>query len=242
MDYKLVLDDFEGPLELLYQLVKKNEINISEVSLAKITDQYLDYLDQMREFDIDLASEFLIIAAELIEIKIKALLPQEEDEEEEESEHELITRLREYELFKNIAQMLKEWEEEAGNRYQAQVDIEELMPEMLQVDLEISAAELYELVVKALTAEKEEETEVLRNPKLEYLKEEKFNIRNKIRDILKDIRKVNQEISFYQLIREENNQLEIVVSLLALLELMKRKRIKVVQDNNFSDIRISMER
>ncbi|PUU91446.1 MAG: segregation and condensation protein A, partial [Halanaerobium sp.] len=62
------------------------------------------------------------------------------------------------------------------------------------------------------------------------------------RDILKDIRKVNQEISFYQLIREENNQLEIVVSLLALLELMKRKRIKVVQDNNFSDIRISMER
>lgn len=242
MDYKLVLDDFEGPLELLYQLVKKNEINISEVSLAKITDQYLDYLDQMREFDIDLASEFLIIAAELIEIKIKALLPQEEEEEEEESEHELITRLREYELFKNIAQMLKEWEEEAGNRYQAQVDIEELMPEMLQVDLEISASELHELVVKALTAEKEEKTEVLRNPKLEYLKEEKFNIRNKIRDILKDIRKVNQEISFFHLIKEENNQLEIVVSLLALLELMKRKRIKVVQDNNFSDIRISMER
>jgi len=196
----------------------------------------------MREFDIDLASEFLIIAAELIEIKIKALLPQEEESEEEESEHELITRLREYELFKNIAQMLKEWEEEAGNRYRAQVDIEELMPEMLQVDLEISVSKLHELVIKALTAEKEEETEVLRNPKLEYLKEEKFNIRNKIRDILKDIRRVNQEVSFFHLIKEENNQLEIVVSLLALLELMKRKRIKVVQENNFSDIRISMER
>lgn len=241
MDYKVVLDDFEGPLELLYQLVKKNEINISEISLAKITDQYLDYLDQMREFDIDLASEFLIIAAELIEIKIKALLPKE-DEEEEESEHELITRLKEFELFKNIAQMLKEWEEEAGNRYKCQVDIEELMPEMLQVDLEISASELYELVVKAITAEKEEETEVLTNPKLDYLKEEKFNIRHKIRDMLKDIRKVNEEISFYHLIREENNQLEIVVSLLALLELMKRKRIKVVQKNNFSDIRIRLER
>lgn len=242
MDYKLVLDDFEGPLELLYQLVKKNEIKISEVSLARITDQYLDYLDQMREFDIDLASEFLIIAAELIEIKIKALLPEEVEQEEEESEHELITRLREYELFKNIAQMLKEWEEEAGKRYQAQVDIEELMPERLQVDLEISASKLYEMVVQALTAEKEEETEVLRNPKLEYLKEEKFNIRNKIRDILKDIRQVNQEISFFNLIKEEDNQLEIVVSLLALLELMKRKRIRVVQENNFSDIRISMER
>ncbi|MFW6266762.1 MAG: segregation and condensation protein A [Halanaerobium sp.] len=242
MDYKLVLDDFEGPLELLYQLVKKNEIKISELSLARITDQYLSYLDQMREFDIDLASEFLIIAAELIEIKIKALLPEEVEQEEEESEHELITRLREYELFKNIAQMLKEWEEEAGNRYQAQVDIEELMPERLQVDLEISASKLYEMVVQALTAEKEEETKVLRNPKLEYLKEEKFNIRNKIRDILKDIRQVNQEISFFNLIKEEDNQLEIVVSLLALLELMKRKRIRVVQENNFSDIRISMER
>ncbi|MFP4020185.1 MAG: segregation and condensation protein A [Halanaerobium sp.] len=241
MDYKLVLDDFEGPLELLYQLVKKNEIKISEVSLARITDQYLQYLEQMREFDIDLASEFLIIAAELIEIKIKALLP-EEDEQEEESEHELITRLREYELFKNIAEMLKEWEEQAGNRYQAQVDIEELMPEMLQVDLEISASELHELVVKAITAEKEEETEVLNNPNLEYLKEEKFSISDKIRDILKNIRQVNQEVSFFNLIKEENNQLEIVVSLLALLELMKRKRIRVVQNSNFSDIRISMER
>jgi len=241
MDYKLILDDFEGPLELLYQLVKKNEIKISELSLARITDQYLQYLEQMREFDIDLASEFLIIAAELIEIKIKALLP-EEEEQEEESEHELITRLREYELFKNIAQMLKEWEEEAGNRYQTQVDIEELMPEMLQVDLEISAAELHELVIKALTAERKEETEVLNNPRLEYLKEEKFNIRDKIRDILKNIRQVKQEVSFFNLINEENNQLEIVVSLLALLELMKRKRIKVVQNSNFSDIRISMER
>jgi len=241
MDYKLILDDFEGPLELLYQLVKKNEIKISELSLARITDQYLQYLEQMREFDIDLASEFLIIAAELIEIKIKALLP-EEKEQEEESEHELITRLREYELFKNIAQMLKEWEEEAGNRYQTQVDIEELMPEMLQVDLEISAAELHELVIKALTAERKEETEVLNNPRLEYLKEEKFNIRDKIRDILKNIRQVKQEVSFFNLINEENNQLEIVVSLLALLELMKRKRIKVVQNSNFSDIRISMER
>lgn len=242
MDYELVLDDFEGPLELLYKLVKKNEINISEISLAKITDQYLEYLDQMREFDIDLASEFLIIAAELIEIKIKALLPDDDKEEEEESEHELITRLREYELFKNIAAMLKEWEEEAGNRYRAQVDIEELMPEMLQVDLDISADELHELVVKAIKAEKEEETEVLKNPKLEYLKEEKFNIRNKIKDMLKDIRQVNEELSFFQLVKEKDNQLEVVVTLLALLELMKRRRINVVQDDNFSDIKVSMER
>lgn len=241
MNYKLILDDFEGPLELLYQLIKKNEIKISEVSLAKITDQYLEHLEQMKEFDIDLASEFLIIAAELIEIKIKALLPQVEEQEEEESEHELIIRLREYELFKNIAQLLKEWEAAAGNRYQAQVDIEELMPEMLQVDLEISASKLHQLVIKALTAEKEEETEILKNPKLEYLKEEKFNIRNKIRDILKDIRQVKQEVSFFHLVKDEKNQLEIVVSLLALLELMKRKRIKVVQDKNFSEIRISME-
>ncbi|ADO77063.1 segregation and condensation protein A [Halanaerobium praevalens] len=242
MDYKLVLDDFEGPLELLYQLVKKNEINISEVSLAQITDQYLKHLEQMREFDLDLASEFLIIAAELIEIKIKALLPKKEVEAEPESEHELITRLREYELFKNIAQMLKKWEEEAGSRYQVEVDIEELMPEMLQIDLEISALKLHELVIKALTSEKEEKTEIIRNPKLEYLKEEKFNIRNKIRDILQDIREVNHKISFFELIKEKDNQLEIVVSLLALLELMKRKKVKVIQENNFSEIMVRKER
>lgn len=241
MEYQIVLDSFEGPLDLLYQLVKKNEINISEISLAKITDQYLDYINQMQHFDIELAGEFLIIAAELIEIKINAILPKESDEDEE-SEHELIARLKEYELFKNIASLLKEWEEEAGNRYQCKVDIEDLMPEIMQVDLEIKADELKELIIKALTAEKERETEVLINPKLEYLKEEKFDISNKIREMLKDIRKVNEEISFYNLLSEKNNQLEIVVTLLALLELMKRKRIKVTQQNNFADIKISLER
>jgi segregation and condensation protein A len=241
MDYKVILEDFEGPLELLYQLVKKNEIDISEVSLARITDQYLNYLEQMKEFDLDLASEFLIIAAELIEIKIRALLPTQE-ETEDSGEHELITRLREYELFKNIAQLLKEWEAEAGNRYQCNVDIEDLMPERLQVDLNISAQQLHELVIQALTAEKEKETEVVRNPKLEYLKEEKFNIRNKIRNMLQDIRHLKQETSFFNLLDDRHNQLEIVVSLLALLELMKRKRIKVRQESNFADIKISLER
>lgn len=241
MDYKLVLNDFEGPLELLYNLVKKNEINISEISLAKITDQYLEYLEEMKEFDLDLASEFLIIAAELIEIKIKALLPTEKESEEEESVHELITRLKEYELFKNIAQLLKKWEDEAGNRYQVNVDLEEIMPEMLQLDLEISASKLHELVIKALTAEKEEEKEVLKNPNLDYLKEEKFNISNKIRDILKNIRNKKNELLFFNLINEKDNQLEIVVTLLALLELMKRKRIRVIQTKNFSEIKIAGE-
>ncbi|MFW6294214.1 MAG: segregation and condensation protein A [Halanaerobium sp.] len=241
MEYQIVLDSFEGPLDLLYQLVKKNEINISEISLAKITDQYLDYINQMQHFDIEFAGEFLIIAAELIEIKINAILPKEKDEAEE-SEHELIARLKEYELFKNIASLLKKWEEEAGHRYHCRVDIDDLMPEVMQVDLEINADELKELIIKALTAEKEREPEVLINPKLEYLKEEKFDISNKIREMLKDIRKVNDEISFYNLLNEKNNQLEIVVTLLALLELMKRKRIRVTQQNNFAEIKISLER
>lgn len=242
MDYKLSLAEFEGPLELLYQLVKDNKIKINEISLAKVTDQYLAYLNQMKKFDLDLASEFLIIAAELIEIKIKALLPKKKDNEEEESEHELITRLKEYELFKNLAQMLQEWKEEAGNRYQVNIDIEELMPETMQVDLQISASKLHELVVKAITAEKDTETEIIKNPKLDYLKEERFNIKDRIKNIINDIRKTNQELSFSQLLKEKNNQLEIVVTLLALLELMKRKKIKVKQDKNFSDIQISLER
>ena len=241
MDYKVIIDSFEGPLELLYQLIKKNEIDINEVSLASITDQYLEYLTEMQEFDIDLASEFLVIAAELMEIKIKAILPSQ-DEAEEESEHQLIARLREYELFKNIASLLKEWEDEAGNRYQCQVDIEQMIPEKLQVDISISASQLKELIIQAIKAEKESETEILKNPKLDYLKEEKFNISNKIRDMLKDIRRVNEEISFYNLLEEKNNQLEIVVTLLALLELMKRKRVRVIQSNNFSEIKISLER
>ncbi len=241
MEYQIVLDSFEGPLELLYQLIKKNKISINEVSLAKITDQYLEYLNNMQRFDIDMASEFLVIAAELIEIKVKALLPVEE-EEDEDDERDLISRLKEYELFKNIASVLKEWEASAGSRYNCCVDIDEIMPEMLQMDLSISAAELYDLIHKALTAEKDEETEIVRNPKLEYIKEERFSIRDKIRSMLKTIREINEEISFYNFINDQKNQLEIVVTLLALLELMKRKRIMVIQKNQFDEIRISLEK
>src|SRR6056297_1076398 len=104
MDYEVTLDAFQGPLELLYQLVKKNKIEISEISLAKITGEYLDYIDQ-NIMDLEFTSEFLVIAAELIEIKAKYLLPKvdEQDEEEEES---LVERLKKYQLYKELSFVL----------------------------------------------------------------------------------------------------------------------------------------
>lgn len=108
MAYELHLDSFQGPLEVLYQLVKKNRIEITELSLASITEQYLDYMERLKEFNLELASEFMVIATELIQLKLKTLLPAEKaEEEEEEDSSDLVRRLQEYHYFKKVSEILR---------------------------------------------------------------------------------------------------------------------------------------
>lgn len=103
MAYELQLDSFQGPLEVLYQLVKKNRIEISELSLASIAEQYIDYMQRLKEFNLELASEFMLIATELMQLKLRTLLPREDKEEVEEEEgRNLVERLQEYHYFKRF--------------------------------------------------------------------------------------------------------------------------------------------
>ncbi len=239
MEYKLKLDSFEGPLELLYQLVKKNKIDISEISLAKIADQYLKQLDKLDKDNLEFASEFLVIAAELIQIKVRMLLPTQKAEVEDESN--LVHRLHEYELFKNIAKILKEYENEAQNYFPVEVSVEDVLNEELEIDLSISSEELYQAVLVAIQSEKEEKNKVIKNPVLDYIKEEKINIEDKIEDIISIIKKNNYQVGFINLIKDRSNKMEIVVTLLSLLELMKLKQVRVTQNNPFSEINVGLE-
>ncbi|MFW6238882.1 MAG: segregation and condensation protein A, partial [Halanaerobiales bacterium] len=118
MAYEFKLANFEGPLELLYQLVKKNEIEISRISLAKITGQYLEYLDKLKSFNLDLASEFTVIAAELLELKASTLLPEDnKKKEDKDKSSSIVRRLQEYHRFKKISTYLQQFQENAANIY-----------------------------------------------------------------------------------------------------------------------------
>ena len=118
MDYKIMIDEFEGPMDLLLHLIKKDNIDIIDISIEKITKQYLDYIEEMENLNLDIASEYLIIAAELLEIKSSKLLPkQENDEVEEDLEANFINRLIEYKQYKEITQQFKELEENRKEVY-----------------------------------------------------------------------------------------------------------------------------
>ena len=115
MELQYKLESFEGPLDLLLHLIEKNKVNIYDIPIAKITDQYMDFVSHMEEKDLDLVSEFLVMAAELLDIKARMLLPKEENEEEEESDPraELVARLLEYKAFRIRSEELKELEQDA---------------------------------------------------------------------------------------------------------------------------------
>jgi segregation and condensation protein A len=110
MDYSVNINVFQGPFELLYHLIEKKEIDIYDIPISEITDQYLEYLEEMMQFNMNVASEFILMAASLIEIKSQMLLPQKEKEED--PRQELVAQLLEYKIFKDLSEELKKYEEE----------------------------------------------------------------------------------------------------------------------------------
>ena len=115
--YAIKIDNFEGPLDLLCHLIDKNKMNIYDINLSEITDQYLDYLNEQEKLNLEIASEFLVMASTLLFLKSKKLLPQQEEEEEEITEEELIRRIIEYKKFKEISKVFKENYQEYSKRY-----------------------------------------------------------------------------------------------------------------------------
>ncbi len=235
-DYKVKLDVFEGPLDLLLYLIKKEEVAIYDVTLEKITGQYLEYLDNFHMLDLEIAGEFVLMAANLMYIKSRSLLPvhqqaPEEDAEEEDPRWELIRQLIEYKKFKDAAGELQQRElaqERLHARFPGKPDLADAGPLLAS---EISIFDLINALQKALRR-LENKREDLRE-----IFEENFTVSAKIEQLLQ-ITDRDCPISFSDLFTAAASRTEIVVTFLALLELIRLKQLLVSQHNIFSDIEI----
>jgi segregation and condensation protein A len=233
MSYKIKLEMFEGPLDLLLYLVKKDHLNIYDIPIADVTEQYLKYMDIMRLLNLNIAGEFLVMAATLMQIKSKMLLPIEESpqvEDEQDPRAELVKRLLEYEKFKEIAQTLREKETGQQDVFKRPKAPEQEQPqEKQEVYFEAS---LFDLITAFSTALEGVPKEVF----YEVIKDE-FTVESKVHDILHMLL-ISASLSLSQLFGKAKNKIEVVVTFLAILELIKLKEIVARQKGLFQDIEI----
>ncbi|VAX35049.1 Segregation and condensation protein A [hydrothermal vent metagenome] len=235
MNYKLKLDVFEGPLDLLLYLIKKDDIDIGDIPIVEVTEQYMEYIDMMKMLDLDVVGDFLVMAATLMHIKSKMLLPpdpMEEEEEEIDPRDELARRLHEYKKFKEVADALKEKESDRQDLFQRAID------EEAQNKLKIDSREIYfepnlfDLINAFSEALKKVPEEILH----EVMTEE-FTVEQKIHDVLHRLLD-GTSIVLTKLFTEARSKVEAIVTFLAVLELIRLKEIKAMQKRIFGDIEI----
>lgn len=235
MSYKVKLEVFEGPLDLLLYLVRKDHLNIYDIPIAAVTQQYLDYLDLMQLLDLNIAGEFLVMAATLMQIKSKMLLPAEESpnaEEQEDPRQDLVNRLLEYEKFKEIANNLREREtkqQQVFKRPKVDIDLDKSAASAKDAYFEASIFDLINAFSQAL---KEVPKEIF----LEVIKDE-FTVEEKTHQLLHLLLQ-RPHVLLSELFREAKNKLEIIVIFLSILELIRLKEITIAQAELFSDIKI----
>ena len=241
MDNKLEfkLNDFEGPLDLLLHLIEKNKYSIFDIPIVDITEQYLDYVNAMQEEDLDIMSEFLVLAATLISIKAKMLLPKQEEEEEEDPRAELVRRLLEYKMYKYASIELKDMELDAGKNYYKQPSIPK---EVLEYKEEIDPADVIgdvtlnklNEIFKDIMKRTIDRVDPIRS-KFGTIEKEEVRIEDKMEEI-KSSMKGLKGINFRTLLEAQASKINVIVTFLAILELMKISEITVRQDELFGDI------
>lgn len=239
MVYKVKLDSFEGPLDLLYQMVRENEIELNKISLAHLTEQYLEYTDYFQSFDLDMASEFMVIAGELIELKARLLLPdRRQNEEKQEKEVDLVARLREYEFFKNAAKKLAEFRAEAENIFFRPEEMTYISEDEYELRLNIEAEELKNIYDRLLYSRKVQESDRQKN-ELDFVHQEKYRVAEKTSYIREKLSSSGEKRWFFRdFIKNKKDFLEVVVTLLSILELVYLEEIKIYQDNLFTPIEV----
>ena len=234
MTYKVKLEVFEGPLDLLLYLIKKEEVDIYDIPISKITDQYLEYLELMQLLDLNIAGEFLVMAATLMHIKSKLLLPPDEtegeDKEEQDPRAELVRRLIEYKKFKEAAAELQHMESHQKHFF-ARVGI--AVPEDTSpVKDEYFEASLFDLITAFTKVLKDIPKETFHN-----IVKDEFTVSEKIHDIL-HLFVDAQKMFFTDLFKKAKNKIELITIFLALLELIRLKELVVVQVSPFAEIEI----
>ena len=243
MELSYKLESFEGPLDLLLHLIEKNKVNIYDIPIATITDQYLEYVHHMEEESLDVVSEFLVMAATLLDIKARMLLPKEvnEEGEEEDPRAELVARLLEYKTYKYMSMELKDMEMDAEKifyktptvpkevkDYEQPVDLDKLLDGM-------TLAKLEQIFLSVMKRQKDKIDPV--RSTFGTIKKEPVSLEEKISSVLAYARK-HRKFSFRGMLTRQKDRTEIVVTFLALLELMKIGKIHLTQENLFDDMMI----
>ncbi|WP_187143756.1 segregation/condensation protein A [Bacillus tuaregi] len=242
MQYNVKIDAFEGPLDLLLHLINHLEIDIYDIPVAEITEQYLIYIHTMKELQLDVASEFLVMAATLLEIKSKMLLPNHShsglDDElavemEEDPREELVQRLIEYRKYKEVADDLKSLEQERGLMFTKPPSDLSAYSKVLETenkpDINVSLYDMLGALQKLLRRKR------LQKPLLTKITRQEIPIEQRMKEIIKEIKNAKGRTRFDDLFSIRNRE-HIVVTFLAILELMKQNEIIVEQENNFADI------
>ena len=230
-DYKFKLDQFEGPLDLLLHLIKITKIDIRDIFLSNITEQYLEMMKDIEDIDIEKASEFINMSATLLEIKSKQMLPRDNENIDEEDEGQrLIRQIEEYKLFKEQSEKLAKIEN--VDRFYKQPDnsVGEFryeLPEALSMDALIAA---FKTMMQKATIK----AEVIQEKKII---KDRFTVAQKISQI-KDVLLVRDKFKFSEIFDESHTKSEVINTFLALLELLKRQYITVSQNGLFDDIDI----
>lgn len=243
MELNVKLQVFEGPLDLLLHLLEKNKVNIYDIPIVEITAQYMEYIAEMRRQDLDVLSEFLVMAATLIDIKSRMLLPTDPDEEEEEGDPraELVRQLLEYKMYKCMAYELRDRQIDAQRvlfkeptipaevlAYEEPVNMEELISDVTLAKLNY--------IFKTIMKKQKDKIDPLRS-KFGKIEKEEVSLEEKMAE-LESYAAEHAHFSFRSLLEEQAGKVEIIVTFLAVLELIKMGKIFISQEHIFDDIRI----
>lgn len=234
MNYSVKLDNFEGPLDLLLYLVRKNELDIQQIPIVSITQQYIDYLEIMKALNLDIAGEFLVMAATLLYLKSRAIIPvldEQEAAEEQNTLEDLKRQLLEYQQYKEAAQHLKE-----QNILEKDVFTRGYYAEPVHDDggTVLKEASIFDL----LTALKKVIERTGTREDIYDVSVEHISVKDKISEILQRLQDTATNIEFDTLFPEKAGKIEIITTFLALLELIKMQAIRIYQNSNFSRIYI----
>ena len=242
MDLTVKLQVFEGPLDLLLHLLEKNKVNIYDIPIVEITSQYMDYINEMQRQDLNIVSEFLVMAATLLDIKSRMLLPKEEAKEEEEDPRaELVQKLLEYKMYKCMSYELKDRQIDANKvlfkmptipeevrQYEEPVDLQQLMSDVTLKKLNA--------IFKSIMRKQEDKIDPIRS-KFGKIEREEVSLEERMA-YLEQYALAHSCFSFRGLLEAQSGKMEVIVTFLSVLELMKIGKIHISQEHIFDDIMI----
>lgn len=231
MDFDFKINEFEGPLDLLLHLIKESKMDIFNIKIEEITEQYLGYIEHQESMNLEIASEYLVLASELLEIKSKLLLPNEtaEEEDEEDPREELVNRLLEYEAYKEITKTLKEKESIRQEIYtKAPSNVSEYLSKEAEIETDLTLDDLIDAFQKFLERKKESK------PLSTKVTEKEITVSSRRKDISRLLKKEGK-ISFFRLFPIVTREY-IVVTFLAILEMAKNNELTITQSETFEDI------